>query len=150
MDASHWLLLISVAVITYVFGQIWFAQIVVYPLFAKVGTADYVPYHLFYSRRIPAPVIAPGLTSFLLPLIQVFYSPASVPGWMPFANAVCALVGLFITVAFEIPRHARLEKGGKQPDVIRQLILFNWPRTISITASTILSYAMLLAAFRPR
>jgi len=28
---------------------------------------------------------------------------------------------LFVTVALEIPRHARLEKGGKQEQVIREL-----------------------------
>jgi hypothetical protein len=31
------------------------------------------------------------------------------------ANVVCGLIGLFVTVGLEIPRHARLEKGGRQP-----------------------------------
>jgi hypothetical protein len=49
----------------WVLGQIWFVQIIVYPLFAKVGATEYVAYHSFYARRIPAVVIAPGFASFL-------------------------------------------------------------------------------------
>ena len=43
-------------VLTNAVGQIWFAQVVVYPLFTKVGEAEYVAYHKFYSSRIPLPV----------------------------------------------------------------------------------------------
>ena len=50
--------------IFYVLGGIWFAQIVVYPLFGKVGEDEYVAYHRFYSSRIPLPVILPGFASF--------------------------------------------------------------------------------------
>ena len=67
----------------YVLSGIWFAQIVVYPLFGKVGRDEYVTYHRFYSSRIPLPVILPGFASFLLPLVLVFIRPESVPlcGW---------------------------------------------------------------------
>lgn len=40
-------------------------------------------------------------------------------------NAACGLVGLLVTVALEIQRHAPLEKGGKQEAVIRELIFYN-------------------------
>jgi hypothetical protein len=33
--------------------------------------------------------------------------------------------------------------------VIRELVLFNWPRTLSITGSAILTLLMLLSAFGP-
>jgi hypothetical protein len=56
---------------------------------------------------------------------------------------------LLVTVALEIPRHARLEKGGKQEQVIRELVRYNWPRTLSITASAVLTLLMLTAAFAP-
>jgi hypothetical protein len=149
MDFSHWFLLVWTVLILYVLGEIWFAQIVVYPLFAKVGEAEYVAYHRFYSSRIPLPVIVPGFASFLLPVALVFVRPESVPLWIALANAGCGLVGLVVTVALEIPRHARLEKGGKQEKVIRELILYNWPRTISITGSALLTFMMLTVAFKP-
>jgi hypothetical protein len=149
MDFSHWFLLLWTVVIWYVLGGIWFAQIVVYPLFAKVGEAEYVAYHKFYSSRIPLPVILPGFASFLLPIGLVFFGPESVPLWMYLANVLCALVGLLVTVALEIPRHAKLEEGGKQRTVIRELVLYNWPRTLSITGCALLTVLMLPWAFSP-
>lgn len=110
MDFAHWLLLLWTAVVLYVFGQIWLVQIVVYPLFGKVGEDEYVAYHEFYSGRIPLPVIVPGFASFLLPVALLFFGPESVPAWMNLGNVACGLVGLLVTVALEIPRHARLEK----------------------------------------
>jgi hypothetical protein len=147
MDLAHWLLISSTLVILYVFGQIWLVQIVVYPLFAKVGQAEYIGYHGFYSSRILFPVIIPGFASFLLPLALVFIRPVSVPLWLAVANALCGIVGLLVTVALEIPRHSRLEQGGKDDRVIQELISYNWPRTLSISCSAVLSLAMVFAAF---
>ncbi len=149
MYFAHLFLLFWTVVIFYVLGVIWFAQIVVYPLFGKVGPDEYIAYHRFYSSRIPLPVVIPGFASFLLPIVLVFFRPDSVSLWIALANAACGLVGLFVTVALEIPRHARLEKGGKQEAVIRELIRYNWPRTLSITGSALLTLLMLTAAFSP-
>jgi hypothetical protein len=149
VDFAHLLLLFWTVIIFYVLGGIWFAQIVVYPLFGKVGEDEYVAYHRFYSSCIPLPVIVPGFASFLLPIVLVFLQPDAVPVSLALANAACGLVGLFVTVALEIPRHARLEKGGKQETVIRELILYNWPRTLSITGSALLTLLMLNTAFSP-
>ena len=149
MDFAHWLLLLWTVVVFYVLGEIWFAQIVVYPLFGKVGKDEYVAYHKFYSSRIPLPVILPGFASFLLPIALVFFRPDPVPLSLALANVACGLVGLFVTVALEIPRHARLEKGGKQEAVIRELVLYNWPRTLAITGSALLTLWMLTRASSP-
>ena len=94
-------------------------------------------------------MIVPGFASFLLPLALAFLGPDSVTMWVYVANVVCGLIGLSVAVGLEIPRHTRLEKGGRQPAVIRELILFGWPRTLSITGSAVLTVVMLLAAFRP-
>ena len=149
MDFAHSLLLFWAAVIFYVTGQMWFAQIIVYPLFAKVGKEEYIAYHTFYSSRIPLPVIVPGFLGFLFPVALVFFAPDSVPSWILWANAACGLVGLLVTVGLEIPRHARLEKGGKQESVIRELVRYNWPRTLAITGSAFLTLPMLTMAFSP-
>lgn len=149
MKFAHWLLLFWTGVVFYVLGGIWFAQTVVYPLFGKVGAGEYVRYHRFYSSRIPLPVILPGFASFLVPIALVFFGPESVPAWMTLANAACGLVGLVVTVALEIPRHARLKRGGKQEKVVRELVRYNWPRTVSITGSALLTLMMFPAAFPP-
>jgi hypothetical protein len=149
MDFAHWLLPAWTVLIFYVLGEIWFVQIVVYPLFGKVGPNEYIAYHKFYSSRIPLPVIVPGFLSFLAPVALVFLGPESVPLWMYLANVICGIVGLLVTVGLEIPRHARLEKGGKQEKGIRELVYYNWPRTLSITASAFLTLLMLLSTFQP-
>ncbi|QIN82338.1 hypothetical protein GBA63_06495 [Rubrobacter tropicus] len=149
MDFSHLFLIAWTGLIFAVLGEIWLVQIVVYPLFGKVGEAEYTAYHKFYSSRIPLPVIVPGFASFLLTIPLVFLAPESVPLWMLLANLACGVVGLLVTVALEIPRHARLENGGKQVKVIRELVRYNWPRTFSITGSALLTLLMLLSAFRP-
>jgi hypothetical protein len=64
MDAQHIVLVAWCALLFWVLGQIWMAQLVVYPLFANVGAADYVAYHSAYARRIPLPVILPGSPAF--------------------------------------------------------------------------------------
>ena len=149
MDLSHWFLLLWTALIFAVLGEIWLVQVVIYTLFGKVGKAEYVAYHKFYSSRIPLPVIVPGFASFLLTIPLVFIAPDSVPSWTLLANLACGGVGLIVTVGLEIPRHARLENGGKQVEVIRELVRYNWPRTLSVTGSALLTVLMLLSAFGP-
>ncbi len=149
MDFSHWLLLVCTLLVLYNLGVIWFAQLVVYPLFAKVGSDDYVAYHTFYLSRIPLPVIGPGFACFLLPIALMVFRPLSIPLWIALANVVCGLVALVVTLALEIPRHYRLENGGKQESVILELIRYNWPRTLAITGSAFLTFMMLTLAFSP-
>lgn len=146
MDFPHLLLLLWAALIFWELGQIWLVQIVVYPLFAKVGEADYVGYHSDYVRRIPRVVIAPGFAGFLLPIPLAFLGPA-VPAWMNAVNMAAGLVGLLVTVLLEIPRHNRLERDGKDEAMTAELIRFNWPRTLSITTSAAVTMAMLVSVF---
>jgi hypothetical protein len=125
----------------WVLGQIWLVQIVVYPLFARVGTPDYANYHQFYVSRIPLVVIVPGFLSFLLPIPLALFGP-DLPGWMSAANITTGIIGLLVTVLLEIPRHNRLERA-KNDDTIRELIRFNWPRTASITVQAFVTLMML-------
>jgi hypothetical protein len=149
MQTSELALLTWSALVFWVLGQIWLVQIVIYPLFAKVGEAEYVSYHRFYSRRIPLPVILPGFASFILPLALAYFGPA-VPAWMTIANFVLGVVGFLVTVGLEIPRHARLEQLGRNETTIAELIQYNWPRTAAITLQAAVTMAMLIELFGSR
>jgi hypothetical protein len=141
MELSHYLLLAWAALSFWELGQIWLVQIVTYPLFAKVGAADYAAYHQYYTKRIPLVVIIPGFAGFLLPIPLAFFGP-SVPVWMTAANIIMGIIGLLVTVGLEIPRHNKLEKG-KNEGMIAELIRYNWPRTLSITAQAAVTMFML-------
>jgi hypothetical protein len=141
MELSHYLLLAWAALSFWELGQIWLVQIVTYPLFAKVGVADYAAYHQYYAERIPLVVIIPGFAGFLLPVPLAFFGPA-VPVWMTAANIITGLIGLLVTVGLEIPRHNKLETG-KNDGMIAELIRYNWLRTLSITAQSVVTMFML-------
>jgi hypothetical protein len=149
MDTANIVLLLWTALAFYGFGQIWLAQIVIYPLFAVVGVQDYVRYLHFYSSHIPLPVILPGFATFLLPLALPFFGPHTVPMWLYGANIAAGMVGLAVTVFLEIPRHAKLERHGKDLHMIGELIRYNWPRTASITVQAILTVLMLTYIIAP-
>lgn len=149
MDSATLLFLLWTALVLYVFGQIWLVQIVTYPLFAMVGEKDYVTYHRFYTSHIPLPVIVPGFTSFLFPLVLPFIGPAAIPTWLHWSNIAAGIIGLAVTVFLEIPRHGRLEQQGKDFRVIGELIRYNWPRTASITAQAIITMLMLTYIIGP-
>jgi hypothetical protein len=146
MENSQLYLLLWSVLSFWVLGQIWLVQIVIYPLFARVGTAEYIGYHRFYTSRIPPVVILPGFASFLLPIALTFFGP-DVPAWMTAANIATGIVGLLVTVLLEIPRHRLLERGGKNDVTIAELIRYNWPRTASITAQAAVTMAMLIWVF---
>ena len=149
MEILHLALLLWVGLVFWVLGQIWFVQIVIYPLFALVGEADYLHNQRFHSKHILFPIILPGFAGFVLPLALAFLAPPSLPVWLIGANIAVGLVSFLDTVLLEIPRHVRLTRAGKSPQVIGELIRYNWPRTISITIQAILAIWMLYYTFSP-
>lgn len=148
MNTPHIILLIALIVQIYNLGTIWFCQLAVYPLFAKVGPVEYASYHSHYTSRIMLQVIIPGFLSFVLPVAVLWFLPTSVPVWIAVANVAMGIVGLLVTVGLEIPRHNKLDHG-KDDRLIRELIAYNWPRTASITVSAVLTLAMTSHAFTP-
>jgi hypothetical protein len=134
MTIAHFLLLFALCLQFYNTGT-------------RVGAADYVAFHKFYLGRIPLPVIIPGFLSFLTPVAVLIWLPQGVSVWSGWANIVCGAVGLCVTVGLEIPRHGRLETGGKNDRIIAELIAYNWPRTLSITVSAVLTLGMVVQAF---
>lgn len=146
MNDSGVMLLLYMALIFWSVAQIWMAQVVVYPLFGHVGKRDYITYHRAYSRRIPLPVILPGFASFLTPA-ALYFVQLPAPRWMLLASFLSAAVALLVTVLLEIPRHARLERRGKDERTIGELIRYNWPRTIAMSFQAVLAIGICCHVF---
>jgi hypothetical protein len=123
------LFLLHLLVTLLMMGIIWFVQIVHYPLFARVGAADFQAYeslHRQWTGWVVAPLMLLELGTALALLWQ---APAALPGWSLWAGAV--MVGLLwgSTFFLSVPLHMRLDEG-YDPEVVRRLVQTNWPRTV--------------------
>ena len=148
MDIGHGLLLAALCLQIYKLGTIWVVQWVIYPLFGQVGELGYTTYHRFYVSRIPLPIIVPGFASFVMPVAVWATLPPTAPQALAIVNVAMGIVGFLVTVGLEIPRHGKLQQS-RDPRIIEELIRYNWPRTLTISASAVLTMAMFLFAFAP-
>ncbi|MEN0003066.1 MAG: hypothetical protein AAF798_02940 [Bacteroidota bacterium] len=109
----------------YMFGLIWFVQVVHYPLFAKVDPARFVAYeqaHTSHTVWVTAPPMLLELGTALL-----WWWLAE--GWVPLVNLV-GVLGLWGSTFFiQVPLHGKLSE--KHDDkAIQQLVRSNWIRTL--------------------
>src|SRR5688572_18934346 len=112
MPNENLYLIIWSALSFWTLGQVWFGQVVIYPLFDQVGEHEYIAFHQSYADKIPLVVIIPGFACFLLPTILVWMVP-TMPTWMHVTNVITGLAGLVLTIGLLIPRHNHLEMNGK-------------------------------------
>jgi hypothetical protein len=132
-----WAFLVTLAFTLYMTGMIWSMQILEYPLFALVGTKEFPAYHARHNRGLPF-VIAPSVIAFVSAVVLIFIRPSSIPQWSVITAAVLDLVIIGYTAAREAPLHARLDREGLAPAVIRDLTQGNWVRTILWTANALI------------
>lgn len=104
-------------------GLIWTIQVVHYPSFAFV-TNQFSKFHIFHSTRISFVVIPMMLIELLTAIYLVWISPSA------FAMNACGVVLVWMSTFFlSVPIHNQLSDK-QNTDLIRKLILTNWPRTI--------------------
>ncbi len=108
---------------------IWMVQIIIYPGFFSVPTAEFASFHASYSRRITA-FVAPLLGGQLgLAILAVTREPSS-QEWIVLG---CIVFGWISTFTLSVPCHAALSADGKRDDTLRRLVRTNWVRTIAWT-----------------
>lgn len=129
MNTGDILLLLNAASTWFMFGLIWFVQVVHYPLFNRVGSEKYSDYQeqhqVLTTWVVGPPMLIEAVTSALL----VFYQPVT--------NTALVLLGVALvfiiwvsTALLQVPCHGELVKGFDQK-AYRQLVLTNWVRTIA-------------------
>lgn len=109
-------------------GLIWFVQIVHYPLFGYVGTANFPGYEDQHTRRTG------WLVGVLMPLEAatglwlVFSPPGDVDAvWFMFGLVLIAALWL-TTLVVHVPLHRTLSKGFVS-ELGNRLVTTNWIRT---------------------
>ena len=144
VTAGLWTLLTAFVATLFSTGVIWFMQVLEYPLFAYVGAEAFPTFHAQHNRRLPGVVFLPMLVAFVATVALLLVRPAAVPGWLAWLGVVLVGVVLVSSIALLIPRHMRLTSEGYSLEVIRELVRFNWIRTVAWTLHALVLMAMLV------
>lgn len=147
MTLEHTLLAVHAVATLFMVGLIWVIQLVHYPLFARVGHAEFALYEREHMRRIGW-IVGPVM------LVELATSIGLVVRMIPGVDARLAWTGLVLvaliwasTAAVQAPTHARLANG-KDERLIRRLVLSNWLRTVLWSLRGGIAMAMLVQGMR--
>ena len=131
-----WVVAIHVLVSLYMFGLIWFVQIVHYPLFAKVGKDNWLAYekaHTHFTSFVTAPVMIVELGT--AGLLWWFNHSVLPHDWL-LINLVLVVVLWLSTFLIQVPLHNQLLKEHSEK-AIQKLVNSNWIRTVIWTIKAI-------------
>jgi hypothetical protein len=123
---------------SYMAGVVWYAQVVHYPLFAKVPAAEFPPYQQQNVGRTAMVVIPPMLAELGAAAVLLWDRPPAVPRWATVVGAVLVLVIWLVTALVQAPSHARLARRF-DPALHRFTVRTNWIRTATWTARALLA-----------
>lgn len=131
--------------VTFMCGLHWFVQIVHYPLFNQVGSAEFKGYHASHSSRTTSVVLGPMTVDLITSAWLVFKHPAGVGAALPTVGLILAVITWASTGLLQVPRHEELASGFNET-AYRRLVSSSWVRTISWTAHAGICAAMLSAS----
>jgi len=131
---NDWLLGLHVLFSLYMFGLIWFVQVVHYPLMASVGVEDFVSYerrHTQLTGWVTAPMMLIELGTGLLLAFRADDQPLF---W--YVNLALILLLWASTFFVQVPLHQRLSQT-YDPAAMRGLVRTNWARTVLWTVRAV-------------
>ena len=130
IELMNYVFFIYVAATWAMFGIIWFAQIVHYPLFSKVGTDSFTEYQNSNLRLTVLVVIPLQMVELVTALLLVWKTPAGILPIQVWTNLILIGITWISTATLQVPRHRKLASGFDQrtQDI---LVLSNWIRTVA-------------------
>ena len=137
------LLLIHAAITFALVGLIWTVQLVIYPLFSKIGSEAFHAYHQRYMQRIGflvGPLMFGEIATAGLVLFQGERSP-----WFLATLPLLALIWLS-TWRIHIPLHRQLEENFSMR-ACERLVFTNWLRTVAWTLRSLFLLRLILGNF---
>jgi len=132
MTLTEGVFLAQVASTLVLVGLIWVVQCVHYPLFSRVGRAQFAAYHHEHGRRITTVVGPLMIVEMISALMLFFYRPAFVPVFAAWLGAGLLALAWLSTAFLQVPRHAVLAHGFDDR-AFRFLVRSNWLRTAAWT-----------------
>lgn len=129
---SEVILVANLAATLVMVGVIWFVQVVHYPLLAIVRVEDAPSIAIVHQRRTAYVVGLPMAVEGFSTLGLLWAKPDAV-GWaLPWVGAILLAIALGSTVFLSVPRHSAMATN-PTPELGRELVATNWPRTIAWT-----------------
>jgi heme exporter protein D len=141
------LVVVHAASTVFLAGVIWTVQVVLYPLFARVGPAGFAAAMVDHGRRITAVIMVPWALQGATTVWLLARPPAGVPSVLIWSAAALAALPVAVTLAASVPAHRELGNGF-DPAVHARLLATNWLRTAAWTAHAAVAGAILLLAAR--
>ena len=129
IELMRYVFFIYVASTWAMFGIIWFAQIVHYPLFSKVGTDTFTEYQNCNLRRTVLVVIPLQMVELFTALLLVWKVPLGILPIQAWTNLVLIGITWISTATLQVPRHMKLARGFDQKTQ-NILVYSNWIRTV--------------------
>jgi len=130
VELMGYVLFIYVASTWAMFGIIWFAQIVHYPLFSKVGTDSFTEYQNANLRRTVLVVIPLQMIELFTALLLVWRIPAGILPIQVWANLILIGITWISTLTLQVPHHRKLALSF-EPKTQDILVSSNWIRTVA-------------------
>ena len=129
-ELMGYVLFIYVASTWAMFGIIWFAQIVHYPLFSKVGTDSFTEYQNSNLRRTVFIVIPLQMIELFTAMLLVWRVPLGILPIQAWTNLILIGITWISTLTLQVPRHKKLALGF-EPKTQDILVSSNWIRTVA-------------------
>ena len=114
------------------FGIIWFAQIVHYPLFSKVGRDSFTEYQDANLKRTVFVVIPLQMLELFTALLLVWKVPLGLLPVQVWTNLILIGITWISTATLQVPNHTKLARGF-DPKIQNILVSSNWIRTVAWT-----------------
>lgn len=116
-----------------------------YPLFARVGKADFAAYLAEYERRLTIPLMLPFGLTVLSNLALLFIRPAGLPVIGVIVALVLNLAVAATTVVLATPVYNRIKAAGQAaPAEMSRLMTINLLRLLLSTAASLTVLILLL------
>ena len=130
------------------FGVIWFVQIVHYPLMHDVTVQDV---YFVKNARLTAFVVVPLMLIELATGMAFLFTDLT-PSYLPFSAVCLGLVLIaaawLVTFVFQVPRHRILIQCRYNGKVVKELVNWNWLRTLAWTLRAFLLLWSLFSALQ--
>jgi hypothetical protein len=131
------LFLLDIAATLYMWGVIWTIQVAQYPLFARIGAAQWGDYHAVYTRSISFVVLLAMVTELGTSGLLALARPSWLSPGLLWAGFACAVLTWAVTFFISVPLHDTLSRSFDTAAISR-LVATNWLRTAFWTAHALL------------